>query len=212
MRICVFSAALLTAGLCQAATPVNGWYSSVFGGYTYIAENVTRTYNGLVWDDPTWNSGYNAGARIGFQSNPLRYEAEFTYLNAQLKYFALNDIRQFNASGSTTAAMIMANIYYDFPDMVPAISPFIGLGIGYDRVQATLQSNNIPFGYQHLKATDNLFAYQFTAGLTYNFSENYAVNLAYRYIGTDRSSNLGKISESNLASAGVIYRFDNCYK
>ena len=41
-----------------------------------------------------------------------------------------------------------------------------------------------PFRTTYFTATDNSFAYQGTAGLTYNFSENYAVNLAYRYVAT----------------------------
>ena len=55
---------------------------------------------------------------------------------------------------------------------------------------------------------DNVFSYQGTAGITYNFAEQYAVNIAYRYIATSKPEDFGRIFQAHLASAGVSYRFD----
>jgi opacity protein-like surface antigen len=212
MNCKLISALCLVTGFAQAATPINGWYSSVFGGFTYLPDNVTNTTLLLYRDGLGYNGGYNAGGRFGFQSNPLRYEGEYTYLHADLKHFEINHIRQNNVRGYGEANLIMANIYYDFPDMLPAISPFLGGGLGFANIQASLASTEFagsgyPF-YTQLSISDNKLAYQGTVGLTFNFCENYAVNLSYRYLATNKSSAFGDVFQAHIASAGAIYRFD----
>lgn len=207
MKSVFFSAALLISGASVAAVPINGWYSSVFGGIAYIPNDLDVITVGHYRSGASYQPGYNAGGRIGFQSYPLRYEAEFTYVSADLKKFSIDSIRQRYVTGKTTAAAGMANVYYDFPDMVPAISPFLGVGIGYAMVDGTFNSRNA-FRSTHYKASESAFAYQGTAGITYNFSESYAINIAYRYLATDKIHDLGKVFQANLGTVGVVYRFD----
>lgn len=207
MRLTVMSAALLVTGLASAATPVDGVYTSVFGGYTYLPDNMSNNAFGFYRNHAAYNSGYNAGGRLGYQSNPMRYEAEYTYLSTNTEYFYLNGIRQTGVTGYSSANLLMANVYYDFPDMLPAISPFLGVGIGYAYVQSSLNSTG-PLGITSFKASDNEFAYQGTAGITYNFAEHYAMNLAYRYVATSSSDQLGKVFQAHMANVGVVYHFD----
>ncbi len=208
MRISLLSAALLATGIASAATPVDGWYTSVFGGYTFLPANI-ESYNHffILRDHSGYQGGYNAGGRIGYQSNPLRYEAEYTYLRANLKHFNINYIKQLGVTGYSSGNFLMANVYYDFPEMLPAISPYLGLGIGYAYLQASLSSLG-PIAPTFYSVSDSAFAYQGTAGITYNFAENYAVNLAYRYAATDKPNGFGRIFQAHMANAGVVYRFD----
>ncbi|KTD62044.1 outer membrane protein [Legionella spiritensis] len=209
MKIAFISATLLSSSVAFSATPIDGWYGSVFGGYTYLSDNISETRNGLFRNEASYTSGsYNAGGRIGYKSTPLRYEGELTYLQGNLTKFDINFIRQSGITGQTQAALAMANVYYDFPDIVPAISPFLGAGLGYAWIDASFGSTGPSVGATYYKASNSVFAYQATAGITYNFAENYAVNLAYRHIGTDRVSDLNKVFQADLASVGVIYRFD----
>ncbi|MDI1352917.1 MAG: outer membrane beta-barrel protein [bacterium] len=207
MRLILLSAAFLASGIASAATPVNGWYSSVFGGYTNLPSNINTLNYALLRDQVGYKNGYNAGGRVGYQSNPIRYEAEYTYINGKTKHFDINHVRQTGVSGSATGNFLMANLYYDFPDMLPAISPYLGVGIGYAYLETSLHSYG-PFGRTYFKANDSAFAYQGTAGITYNFSENYAVNIAYRYTATNKVDTLGKAFQANMANFGVVYRFD----
>lgn len=221
MKTAFFSATLLASGLAAAATPIDGWYSSVFGGYSYLPDNISRTYYGTTFTHASYTAGYNAGGRFGFQGGPMRYEGEFTYISANANAFRANGIRRFHPSGHSNAALGTANVYYDFPEMVPCISPFLGGGLGYGWVEGRLNSRRSPFAQRFVnhrnalvahqfsfKGSDSVFAYQATAGLTYNFAENYALNIAYRYVGTTRVDKLGKIFQANLASIGVVYRFN----
>lgn len=219
MRIAFFSAVMLASSLVAAAPPIDGWYASVFGGYTYIPDNVSNTTAhtlfpyALLRAHPSYNNGWNAGGRVGYQSTPLRYEAEVTYLRANLNKFKINQARQLGVDGDTTGTFGMANVYYDFPEMVPCIAPFLGVGLGYGYVTARFNGRG-PIGVlgplvaTRFKVDDSVFAYQATGGFTYNFAENYAVNIAYRYIGTERADQFNKVYQAHLASVGAIYRFD----
>lgn len=207
MRFTLFSSALLASTIASAAVPVDGWYTSVFGGYSYLSSNIDTRYWGLLRSNPSYTDGYNAGARIGFQSNPIRYELEYTYLNARAKRFDVEHIRQTGVSGKSSANLLMANLYYDFPEILAAISPFLGVGIGYAFMETTLNSNG-PFDITLFKATGNAFAYQGTAGLTYNFAENYAINAAYRYSATAGNGHFGRSFQAQMGSVGVTYHFD----
>ncbi|MDP1604816.1 MAG: outer membrane beta-barrel protein [Legionella sp.] len=213
MRIAFFSAALFASGIAVAATPIDGWYSSVFGGYTDIPDNLSTTRYGLSRNHSAYEPGYHAGGRLGFQSNPMRYEGEITYIESNLNTFFINGVRQTYVYGDTTAIVGMANIYYDFRDLVlPTIYPFVGLGLGFAYVDGDFKSRG-PFGHTFYEGSNGVFAYQGTAGLTFNFAENYALNIAYRYVGTDRVHDLGRVFQANLATLGVIYRFnENGYK
>jgi opacity protein-like surface antigen len=262
MKIALFSASLLASSLSMAAIPIDGIYSSLFGGFSYLPDNISAIHQGSHFQLASFNSGYNAGGRFGYQSGHLRYEGEVTYTAASAKSFSTNSIPfQFfgplrhhrTVNGRTQAGFGMANVYYDFPEVVPCISPFLGIGLGFGRVQTTLNTerefisqgffnpallgsgttgtglitpasltpgfvtpgfsnNGIPvrefFVQRRFKGADSAFAYQGTAGFTFNYLENWALNIAYRYIGSTRLDRLGKSFQGNLASVGVVYRFN----
>lgn len=207
MRILLLSASFLASTLTYAATPVDGLYTRVFGGYTYLPDNVSNTAYGFVRNTVSYEGGYNAGASFGYQSHPLRYEMEYTYLSANTDGFDMNYIPQTGVTGSSYANLLMANIYYDAPELVSSIVPYLGVGIGYANLHTTLNSTG-PNGFTSFSASDNEFAYQATAGLTYNFAENYGAHLGYRYAATNRAENFGKIFQAHIVSAGAIYHFD----
>ena len=208
MKYALFTTALLATGMATAAVPIDGWYTSIFGGYTSLAPNInTHHWSGALLTHSSYNGGYNAGGRIGYQSNPIRYELEYTYLNATANRFRVNSIGQNHIQGSSTANFIMANLYYDFPEFLAAISPFAGIGIGYAFMQATLEGEG-PLGLTHFEANGNAFAYQGTVGLTYNFSENYALNASYRYTATGNNDNFGTGYKAQMGNVGIVYHFD----
>lgn len=208
MNIKLLLATLLATGVASAATPVDGWYTSAFGGYTFLPDNVNAAVDGLIFNGTSYNNGYNVGGRVGYQNKPMRYELEYTYFSASNTGFMANWVEQTaGITGSSSGNLFMANLYYDFPDMLPAISPFLGLGIGFAQIETTLISS-APLDGAYFSASEIPFAYQGTAGLTYNFSENYALNLSYRYVATGKSGEFGRVFQAHLANVGAIYRFD----
>ncbi|MBA2711904.1 MAG: porin family protein [Tatlockia sp.] len=253
MRIALFSAALLASIQAAAATPIDGMYGSIFGGYSNLSNHINsetflRRFNSPFNNNfNTFNhygipgnfertvprNGYNGGARLGFQSNVMRYEGEFTYVGAVNKSsystherypFHLNYFNPFanhvpKRKSETNALFGMANVYYDFPATIPCISPFVGVGLGYGWVQTRLDFENplFPNSFSYpqnayfsndFSTSDSAFSYQATAGLTFNYLENWALNLAYRYIGTTKLKNFGRGFQANLLSVGLVYRFN----
>lgn len=210
MKKSLFVSALLSSSILNAATPIDGLYTSVFGGYNYSPNNLKLVRAGLFRNSASYDSGWHAGGRFGYQSNPMRYEFEYTYLQTKLKRFYINNIQQTGIDGDLNASLLMANVYYDFPDMLPQVAPFLGAGIGYAFMEGRYDSQG-PLFVSRYRPKNNKFAYQATAGLTFNFAENYAANIAYRYIMTARADNFGKSLEAQLGTVGVVYRFDEAH-
>ncbi len=209
MRLAFFSSLLLlTASATQAATPIDGWYSGLFVGYAYIPNNINTIHQAIRYQNASYEPGYNGGGNFGYKSRPMRYEAEVTYFNANLKHFAQNQIRQTHVGGYNNGVMGMANVYYDAPGMISCLEPFIGGGIGYAWLNIPLRnlSTTAPSSY---RITSSAFAYQGTVGVTYNFAENYALNIGYRYLATPHVFKLGHMFQTNLANVGITYRYEN---
>lgn len=212
MKRLFFCLTLLANAYVQAATPIDGWYSGLFAGYTYIPGNIDLTTYGLNLTHASYESGYDVGWNIGYKSTPMRYEGELTYLNANLNKFNVNGVPQFNATGYNHGFFGMANAYYDFSNVLNCLQPYLGLGIGYGWVDVNLNSSG-SYGSLKYSGSNTVFGYQGTGGILYNFSENYALNLGYRYLATTHANQFGNLFQAQLASLGVVYRFNgNNYK
>lgn len=212
MKVLTVLSGLITSGALFAATPIDGLYMGVYGGVIYLPDNVNSTYRFLTRSDAVYNSGWDAGGTFGFKGNHLRYEGEIGYLQAQIKHFSLNGVRQTQSQGYAKAAVAMANVYYDFCPWIPAFEPYIGGGVGYAWVRAKLNTPAIPPDLRW-KGDNSVFAYQGMAGLTYNFAENYALFIEYRYLTTEKVNDLGKMFQAHTANVGAVYRFEiNRYK
>jgi opacity protein-like surface antigen len=198
---------LIMSPMVHAATPIDGWYAGAFGGYAYLPGNVNITSYGLTRSHTDYESGYHAGGSLGYKNQPMRYEGQITYLTAHLKKFTINNIQQTGVGGDADAVFAMANVYYDGPNWLNALQPFLGAGIGYGFVNARLNSSG-PTSATQWTGQDSVFSYQAMAGLTYHFSEKYALNIGYRYLATDNAHSLGKSFQAQLAHLGVVYRFD----
>lgn len=197
----------IASGFTYAATPINGWYSEVFGGYNYLPSNIHTVYNGYTINRSKYNSGYNGGGRIGFKDSPMRYEGEISYITAFPSQYYINNVRQTGYSGQSSATAALANVYFDLPEMVIALTPYISGGIGYAYLSTNLTSTGPTTTYR-FKETDSVFAYQGSVGLNYNFVNNYSLDIAYRYLGTSSAGHIGAPFQAHMAVAGATYRFD----
>lgn len=209
MKVGVFFAALLTSTITHAVIPINGWYMGLFGGYSYLPNNINVANTaGFQFTNSAYKAGFNAGGSFGYKSNPMRYEGEFTYIRANLSSFKVNSLPQTGVSGYASVPAIMANIYYDFKGFIPSIQPFLGFGIGYSWIDTKFESQD-PLGPLNYTNTQARFSYQGTAGLTFNYSEYFSLGAAYRYFATDKVGYLGKFFQANLAFLVATYRFDD---
>lgn len=213
MRKAFYTATLIASSFANAATPIDGLYATLSGGYTYLPNNLSLTKQGIIRNDAKYNAGFDAGGSIGYKSNPLRYEGELTYINANLDKFNANRITQTGVTGSNNAILAMANVFYDLPQLVDPIQPYVGVGIGYAWINGKFASTGPNLATTYHNDSNSAFAYQAAGGFIFNFAENYAAGVGYRYVATERVSALGKVFQAHMANLTVIYRCDgNKYK
>jgi opacity protein-like surface antigen len=206
MKYALITTALLVNAAAYASNEIKDrWYVSAFGGYTHLSSNINTHYYGFLLSDVNYRKGYNAGGSVGYQSDLFRYEFQYTYLYAENNRYDVDHITLLNIDGGTKANMLMGNIYYDFPEMWGAISPFLGVGAGYTLMHATLNSTS-RFERPHFNASQNSFMYQGIAGLTHNFSDDFAMNAVYHYATTTNDGNWGKSLQAQLVDLGLVYR------
>jgi len=208
-------------GLFPAGAP-GAWYIGPEGGWTSLTSN-SGSVSSVTFTGPTgggftvpsrgnvtpnFNSGFNVGARGGYQWGAWRFEEEYSYRNNSLSSVTLNNFG-FTTSGShgqgqATSNSIMTNVIYDFTIGWP-ITPHIGAGIGAVEVNESASINHftlanpigppiVPssplsvapqtFGGTLLSGSGWRFGYQAIAGLRYDFSPAVAFDLDYRYLGT----------------------------
>ena len=207
-KTAILLSAMLTSTTALAAVPIAGWYASAFVGAAYLPDNVNTTVNGLYYNNSKYNMGYDVGASLGYKSGNLRYEIEGTYIKAKPDQFNINGVSQTGVNGHSTAVSGMANVYVDFEGFITSvIQPYLGAGTGYAYVKNELSASG-PTIATSVKNSNTVFAYQGMAGVTYNFAENYAATLGYRYLGTDSTRYWGKRFQAHMGNVSVIYRFD----
>lgn len=184
-----------------AATPLEGPYFEASGGYSYIADNISYMQDAIVINDTSYSNGYNLSASLGYKLYPWRFALGGGYTSGDVKHFSINDIRQ-GSSGNTKARYVIANIYYDFPEIVRAVAPFIGGGIGYSKIETNLAN---------LALADNSPIYEANAGFNFNYSEQLTFDIKYSYLVTQRLEQFNLRFESFMASIGVQYHFNTYY-
>jgi OmpA-OmpF porin, OOP family len=204
------------------------WYIGPEGGWTNLnstsgdrvsgvhftgPDGGTFTTSGIANPERNFNSGFNVGARGGYQWGPWRGELEYSYRNNEASSFTLP---QFgfttggsHSSGQATSNTVMANAIYDFGTWgwnwwVP-ITPHIGAGIGGVHLEESASINSFTlhnpiglginpssplsvapqtFGGTLVQGSGWRFGYQAIAGVRFEISPAVAFDIDYRYLGT----------------------------
>ncbi len=105
------------------------------------------------------------------------FQTETGTVRTELEFNGREEAVRHENSKKTTLSndSIMVNAYYDFNTNTP-ITPYVGAGIGYARVDVKLEEA----GFKHTKKSNN-FAWQLGAGVAYEIDEHVAVDLGYRF-------------------------------
>ena len=161
-----------------------------------------------------YDSGFNAGGRLGLQYGPWRVEEEYSYRRNGLSSFGgfFNPGGTNAFSGERVTHSIMTNVIYDFTIGWP-VTPHIGFGIGavdnvdsislntvtlnglglttvsgpggvLGRIGAGTPFPNPTLGGTFLKGSQWNFGYQAIVGVRYDINPLLAFDLDYRYLAT----------------------------
>ena len=166
-----------------------------------------------------YDSGFAAGARVGYEWGPWRFEEEYAFRSNDLNHFAVGGFNVPGASGGRDAHAIMTNVLYDFNlagfgwNIGLPVTPHIGVGVGAVNVSDHVR---VPGVGRLLSDDDWEFGYQAIAGLRYNFTPNIAADLDYRYLATTDATFKVPAApaikytsgyENHTLMASLVYRF-----
>lgn len=150
------------------------------------------------------------GLAFPMGDNRLRTEIEYGFngkakLDGNMNYFISNDTAAYPPANigyksEIKSQFVMANLYYDF-NTGSDWTPYVGAGLGYARVKA---DNSVNYAGQamSLSKSSNNFAWNLTAGLSYQVTDDLVIDASYRYI------DYGKVDTSGRFDLGQKYHHD----
>jgi opacity protein-like surface antigen len=135
-------------------------------------------------------AGYAFGGRWGMLSP--RIEAEIGYLANDVDTVDLGDpaLIGLPADGEVNAVYGMVNLLLDIPMSGWGFNPFVGGGIGFAHVNFD-NVNEGPGTSPEFNDGDTAFAWNLTAGLSYDISRNVTFDVAYRFLQFNSVSVVG---------------------
>jgi len=153
------------------------WYLGAEGGWTSLEQQQDRI-PGTPFPQ-SWKSGFNAGARTGYEYGPWRFEEEFRF-----QQNGLDRLVKHPTKGERNAYGFLTNLIYDFSLGWP-VTPHIGGGIGAIELRESARIPILGIGnFDH--GSDWVFGYQAIAGVRYEINRLLAFDLDYRYMATTR--------------------------
>ena len=175
---------LLMAGVATALFAVN---ANAFDYNQYVSAKLTYAFasHDYKWGTPKREVGANGfndevfGGNVayGIKAGPVRTELELNIKEDAEKMFH-------GKSGSLKLVMknqfAMWNTYYDI-NTGTKFTPYVGVGLGVARLKAK-EINQGKSTYISGKKDATNFAWQIGAGVNYALTDNWSVDLGYRYL------------------------------
>ena len=195
------AAAAFAMSAGAASAEPDGWYGAVDAGYHIMEDgiNAESSTNGSNWVYEV-NDGWAAFARLGYRFNPnWRVELEGGYRSGDIGTVRAVSGPQglcnftpatgpcFSPEGDIESATLMANVIYDIGGEYWGIRPFVGLGVGVNRVSIDTVGRLRQNPGTNFTADDSStkFAAQAIAGLAYAVGDRANIDLTYRYLTGD---------------------------
>jgi opacity protein-like surface antigen len=193
---------LILPGVSSAAQKIQPYISAQVGG-TYLTDaQISDYYGGASLD---YTPGFSAGLAGGAKYGMFRVEGEFGYQINEIDMINSYDTEEDGlytgeGKGDVSAYTFLINGYADFDTGTP-FTPFVTAGMG----MAIVELNN----FMTMNNSDNVFAYQVGAGLSYAINPKMNVDLKYRYLATTDPSFGGMDAEfaSHNLYLGFRYNF-----
>jgi len=203
-------AAPVVAAPVVKAPAQRGWSSRVYvgarGGLSF-AEDTDFTFNRVGTESDFDDPGYTISGVVGWaakvnRSIGYRLEAELGYSQADVDSIS-TEFATASGSGETETIFGFANAYVDIP-VFDRLSATVGggLGAGYVNVE-----NGVSGGPDLVDDSDTAFGYHLDAGLSYDVTEQLAVEALYRYtsfVNVDVTASDGTSSDTNVDSHNVL--------
>jgi opacity protein-like surface antigen len=131
---------------------------------------------GLVGVEISFDSGIGFSLAAGSETDILRYEGEFSYRKNDMDEISCSNCvpSSLPINGEVESMSLMANIYKDI-DTNSAVTPFIGLGLGFSKFDAEIEGDS---------EDDTVFAYQLILGTGFKVNDTTNIDVSYRYFAS----------------------------
>lgn len=161
-----------------------GWYLSVFGGWSMADLDISTSSSATITADVDLDDGFLAGLAVGAHFGDwLRGEVELSghWHDAEALLTTVTGSPPVTATsaldGDADALFVLANLWFDLP-MSDVVRPYAGGGVGMGRLSLDLDTTA---GTSFIDDSDWAFAYQLGAGIAFDLSANFALDIGYRY-------------------------------
>lgn len=164
---------LFAAGAQAQGHTLNPWYFALGGGGTWYND-----WGISGGPDIALDTGYNVSGAFGRYIDDIRVfrlELEALYTHADV-----DNVGGTKSTGTLTNTGLMFNAMYDIRTNSNWL-PYFGGGIGYSQVD---MDNLATGGVVLINDHDNAFSWQVKAGVAYELSESWVIDVNYRYYAT----------------------------
>jgi opacity protein-like surface antigen len=199
------AADLLYSSPAQAVVNYGGPYVGVKGGVNWLGSDpsFTDVIGGFgaggvasISTDTGFDVGLYGGYAFGQRWGMLspRLEVELGYLANDVSSIAGATAAGVAVAGSPATASGEVNAFYGLTNLILDVpmagwgfTPFFGAGVGFakvrfDNVQNTAALGGGAAGTTFFNGEDTTFAWDVTAGLSYDISRNVTFDIAYRFL------------------------------
>ena len=185
IRIAMVAGACLAAAIVMPMTFAQGQaiYFGAEAGWT-VLQDQTSTASGAPTATSKFDSGFAAGARVGYEWGPWRFEEEYVYRHNGLDGISSGGVNIAGAKGNRQSHAIMTNVLYSF-DLGWPVTPHVGAGIGAVNL---IDQAAAPGLGRFFDDSDWQLGYQAIGGVRYNVTPNIALDLDYRYFATTKAT------------------------
>ncbi len=181
----------MVAGACLAVVMVTSvtstraqtLYLGGEAGWSHLG-NQTSQAAGISTATSRFDAGFAAGARVGYEWGPWRFEEEYVYRRNGLDNINIGGANIAGVKGSRQSHAFMTNVLYDI-NMGWPVTPHIGAGIGAVNV---IDRASAPGFGRFFDDSDWRLGYQAIGGVRYNMTPNLALDLDYRYLATTKAT------------------------
>lgn len=167
------------------------FYGKILTGANFLQSTQT---NG---NKTKYDAGYIIAGSLGYYwCYGLRLEGEYAYRNNDVS--KMHFVGQgFSRHGCFQSSSYMANLFWDIPQCLYNLHPFLGLGIGYDCQRLCASNSRIRFNQRW-----SHFSWQLMAGVAYPIFCNTEFTIEYRF------HQGGSHFNNHTLGFGIVYHFD----
>ena len=138
---------------------------------------------------------FGGALAVGVKANPARVELEYgVFSEASGK----NNADDFDVKLKTQAQTLFVNAYFDIDTATP-FTPYVGAGLGLAFLRSKGNWSDDSYGSK----TKTNFAWNLGAGVAYDFTQNVALDLGYRFAGLGKARTGTDIADDRARAKNV---------